>query len=240
MVDNNRRTKLLPKIVFGQALFGLAICVIAFTTIFYAEGYRFDVRTLKISRTGVLLLEYLPKEANISINDKNICTSNPCVKNLPSGQYDIEISESGFQDWVLHLNLQSESVNVYKDIVLFRDTIVSTELTDSSKIAILNSPTDVLASNTADRMYYNSHEIWIGDKLLTRLSGNINRAVWYPDMAHIVFQIDDEIRVIETNGKNDILLVKLSQNKLTNFGIGSRGEELYYADNDKNMIAVIR
>jgi len=240
MVNNNRRTKLLPKIIFGQLFFALIICALAFSVYFYTQGYRFSFDSLKVSKTGILLLDYIPKDAQVDINGKAQKRVGTFAKNLLPGFYNITVSEDGLVPWEISIEIEPESVNVYKSIILFNQEIVPAELTDASKISYLNSPTEVLATNASDNLAFNSNEIWVGEDLITRLSGTIHLALWYPDLAHIVYQQDKQIRLIEKNGQNDILLAELQTDAPARFAIGNRGSELYYLDNGKYMIAKIR
>lgn len=240
MVSNNRRTKLLPKIILGQLFFTLLICALAFSVYFYTQGYRFSFASLKVSKTGILLLDYIPKDAQVEINGKMQKRVGTFAKNLLPGFYNITIAKANLVPWEITVEINPESVNVYKNVILFKEKIEPAELTDAGKIAYLNSPTEVLATNATDSLAFSSNEIWVGNGLITRLSGTIHMAIWYPDLAHIVYQQDKQIRLIEKNGQNDTLLVELQTDTPAKFTIGNRGTELYYLDNGKYMIATIR
>ncbi|OQA02788.1 MAG: hypothetical protein BWY68_00917 [bacterium ADurb.Bin400] len=67
--------------------------------------------------------------------------------------------------------------------------------------------------------------------MVARFSKPVIRAMWYPDLEHIVYQQGKQIRVMEKTGLNDTLLVELSSDSPTVFTIGNKGQELYYADN---------
>jgi hypothetical protein len=86
----------------------------------------------------------------------------------------------------------------------------------------------------------NGYEIWVGEKLVTRFSEPILNVSWYPDLSHIIFQEGNEIRVIDKNGKNDTLLIKMNQSGPARFTVGGKGEELYFVDNGKYKVAKIR
>lgn len=240
MVDNNRRTKLLPRIIFGQLAVALLICFIALSTIAYAQGYRFDYKHWRFLRTGILVLNYSPNDATPVINNKKICIKYPCVLNLPAGRYDIKVTKDGFYDWSQTSKLDSESVNIFQNIILFKEQAIVTVLADSQKISQISLPVDTLAINVESKLIYNDNEIWVGDQLVTRLSSLIVRAIWYPDLTHIVYQQGNAIRVIEKSGRNDTLLVGLKQTEPTAFAIGNKGQELYFIDQNQYFEAIIR
>ncbi len=240
MVRNDRRTRLLPKIILGQLGVSLIIACISISVIFFAEGYRFDLATFKIVKTGVLYLEFEPHDVTVSWNNTSKGESSSFVENLTPGFYSVSVAKPDFVTWKASLQVTSQSVNDYSRIVLFRSKIATSNLTNTDKIALLTAPTDVLASNAPDQLLFNDHEIWIGNQLVTRFANPIQNAVWYPDLYHIVYQQGKAIRVIESNGQNDTLLATLSNDTPTIFAIGNRGSELYFQDGGGYKVAVIR
>jgi hypothetical protein len=240
MVSNNRRTKLLPKIIAGQISVALLITTIALGIIFYAQGYRIHLNNFKVFQTGVLVLAYEPTDSIVKINDKVFESNSNTAKNLEPGFYNIEVTKTNYLPWQLSLRVEAESVNIFKNIILFKDNIAANNLTDQKKIDFLNTPSNVLADNSSKKLTNNSYEIRVDDDLVTRLSTQIQKVIWYPDLYHIVYQQGDEIRIIESNGSNDTLLATLSGNASTIFAIGNRGTELYFIDNGQYKMAVIR
>jgi len=241
MVSNNRRTKLFFKIMFGQLAVAALITALALVVLSYAEGNRFDLKNLRTIRTGLISAEYLPKDSSVYINDKQIKIGKSFAKNVPPGQYNIRISKETYKSWQVDLKIESKSVNVYRNVVLFKDSPRIETLTDARKIALLNGPNDFLASR-ADRngLFSNYFEIWVEQKIVARFSTPINQVTWYPDRAHILYQQGKEIRIIEKNGLNDTLLATLGTDSPTKFALSSDGSELYYTDGTDYKLAKIR
>ncbi|MFA7254198.1 MAG: hypothetical protein WC107_06645 [Patescibacteria group bacterium] len=241
MVRNDRRTKLLPKIILGQLLVGAIIFCLAIALIRYAQGYRIDFQSFRMIKTAVLVLDYQPKDAKVLLNGKSAkYLRTSFAKNLLPGFYNISVEKEGYTPWQMPLNMPTESVNVFKDIVLFKKEIEISELIDQRKIAILNEPVSLLAQKSENGLFMNSNEIWVGNQLVTRFSTQLKKVIWYSDMYHIVFQAGNEIRVIEKNGMNDTLLATLSQETVATFNINNRGDELYFIDGGQYKIAKIR
>lgn len=239
-VRNDRRTRLMAKIILGQFAFALLITVISLGVLSYGQGYRFDFSTFRLIKTGVIYLEFTPKDSKISVNGVAEQKYSSFTLNTPPGFYSISVSKDGFTPWLEQFHLDSGSVFDYRNIILFKSDITATKLTDSDKIKLINAPLDVLAANSPGQLLSNEYEIWIDKTLVTRFSEPIGRVIWYPDMAHIVYQQGDEIRIIENNGQNDTLLAKLSSTNQAQFAIGARGTELYYLDGDTYKTATIR
>lgn len=239
MIMNNRRTKELPKILIGQFAVTLLIVVMALSILYYAEGFRFNWKNLKVIKTGIIHLVSFPKGGDVYINGKSTSKKTPFSKNLTAGYYNIKITKSGYISWTSAVKIEPELVVDYKNIILIRENIDARELEDPKKIDLLDSPEDELAAKNS-LLYYNDYELWQGNNLITRFSTPIFKAVLYPDQNHVVYQRGDEIRIIEINGTNDILLVKLHDKIATKFIISSKGDEIYFIDQNKNKAATIR
>jgi hypothetical protein len=239
-VRNDKRTKRLPQIITSQMVFSVVVVIISLLIIAYGLGYRYNYRTFKVLKTGILVVQGPPNDAQVHVNKTlGKITQNKFSQSVTPGTYNVDISKDGFVTWHESLQVESSSINLFDNVVLFRSSPVISELTDTKKIAQLDTPEDILANANNDFLV-KGYEIWIGDQLTARFSTPILRAIRYTDMSHVVYQQDDEIRVIENNGKNDTLLVKLSSPVAANFVIGNHGTELYYVDGGVNKMAIIR
>lgn len=241
MVNNDRRTKLFFKIVAGQLAVGLLVTAIALFVLAYAQGNRINFKRLKIIKTGLISIEYLPKDSAVFINGKQAKNAKSFARNLTPGRYYFKISKVNYTTWQLDTDIAPESVNVYEDVVLFKSAPEINVLTDARKISLLKSPTEVLVgAKDPNGLFSNDYELWVKDRVIARFSTIIKQAEWYPDNSHIVYQQSKEIRIIEKNGNNDTLLVTLSQDNLSRFALSSDGTELYYLDGTDYKVAKIR
>lgn len=238
---NNQRSKRIPSILFGQ-LFAIAImALLAFSILYYAEGYRLNWKNFKLAKTGVIYLSSYPKGADVYLDGLMEEKKTPYSKSLLPGFYYVVVKKSGYQDWSASFRINAGFVASYKSIVLFKNQIVPEPLTDQSKINLVNAPTDVLATTSDDRLVINNgYEIWQGSKLVTRFSEPVLGVKMYPDRGHIVFQQANEIRVIDIDGSNNILLVTLKNDSPAAFAVSSNGNELYYNDGGQYFAASIR
>lgn len=220
---------------------GLLVTAIALFVLAYAEGNRINFKRLKIIKTGLISLEYLPKDASIFINGKQAKSAKTFARNLTPGVYVFKIAKDTYSTWQFELNIEPQSINVYNDVILFKSAPVLGSLTDARKIALLKSPSDVLVGKTdPNGLFSNDYEIWVNAQVISRFSTPIRQVEWYSDNSHIIFQQGKEIRVIEKNGDNDTLLVALTQDTISRFAISSDGQELYYVDGTDYKVAKIR
>lgn len=240
-IMNNSRTKRLPKIIVGQFLVGCLMVLLAISVLFFAQGYRFNIKNFQIVKTGVIFIASEPKEAVVHINGKAQKRNTPFSLNLDPGYYNAEVQKEGYHPWSSSFKIEPELVTDFKSVVLFKTDSEITNLTDQRKIDLLESPVDYLAVvHDEDILTYNDYEIWQNNKLVTRFSSPIQNATWYSDMEHIMYQKGNEVRIIEKSGNNDTLLVRLTSATSTKFVSNSRGDELYYMDENQYKMARIR
>jgi len=235
----NRKNTIIKTIIF-QVTTAIIIALISLFLIYYVQGYRVDWKNMSLIQTGVMVLFTDPAPDRIVINGEEQEVDNELALSLTPGHYDVEISKEGFSTWQRSLNVGSEIVASEKDIILFRTNPETTTLLEQKNIDLINAPDTTLVEFAPQELHSNGHEIWVNSNLVTRFSKDATNVKWYPDMAHIMYQMDDEIRIIEATGYNDTLLVKLSSDSLSRFAIGGKGKELYFTDNDLYFKAIIK
>lgn len=239
---NNRRTKAIIKILASQLAVVLFVTALALFILFYAEGYRFNYKNLKISKTGVVSITSYPKDVIVIINGKIKDKKTPYSINLLPSRCDIKLTKDGYSVWEQSVLVQSGYVNSFKNIVLFKETPEIRTLTDQKTINQLNSPIDALAIKNDNGLYYSDYEIWVNGNLVTRFSEPISSAIWYPDKQHVIYLQKNQIRIIEITGKNDTLLInKVEPGSFpTKYILNDKGDQLYYRDNGEYKTAIIR
>lgn len=237
---SNQRRNRIPQIVAGQLSVTLLIVIVSVILIFYAQGWRINLKNFKIYKTGLVYLMISPVPDKIFIENKEYKGKNEFYLNLVPGDYDIKVTKDGYVDWSKNIKIQEEIVTSEKNVVIFLEKPQISELTDQSKIDYLNSPDNALAENARNKLAYNKYEIWSDDKLVTRFSEPISNVVWYPDYEHILYQKNNHIGIIGKDGYNNINLVDLSSTTQTKFAIGGQGKELYFIDNGQYKKAIIQ
>ncbi len=112
---------------FRTFLFSLLLAIFlvaAPLTIFYSFGYRFDLASRKITKTGTFYFKVLPRGAQIYINGKltkktDFLLNAAAVENLLPKKYLVQIKKDGFNTWEKNLEIQETSVTRAESIVLF-------------------------------------------------------------------------------------------------------------------------
>ena len=117
-------TKKTRTILFLICLF--LFLLIAPVTIFYSQGYRFDIDSKKITQTGGLFLKIEPKQVEIYINGKlkkktDFFFGSALIENLLPKKYKVEIKKEGYHPWEKNLEIKEKQVTEVKNIVLFSE-----------------------------------------------------------------------------------------------------------------------
>jgi len=117
-------TKKTRTVLFLICLF--LFLLIAPVTIFYSQGYRFDIDSKKITQTGGLFLKIEPKQVEIYINGKlkkktDFFFGSALIENLLPKKYKVEIKKEGYHPWEKNLEIKEKQVTEVKNIVLFSE-----------------------------------------------------------------------------------------------------------------------
>lgn len=118
--------KLVKKIAFIVLV--LAFLIVAPLLILNTQGYRLDLKKMKIVETGGLSIKTSVPEVSIFINDqyKNK-TSNfsrdLLIQNLTPGEYKVRVEKTNYQVWEKTLNIEEKKVTKAENIYLFPKNI---------------------------------------------------------------------------------------------------------------------
>lgn len=96
------------KLIYKITVFSLFFLFLI-TIIFYARGYRFDLKNKSLNSTGILAVSTYPKAAKVFINGELKGVSDMNLS-LPPGTYRIEIKKEGYTSWEKTVSLKGELV----------------------------------------------------------------------------------------------------------------------------------
>lgn len=86
---------------------------------YYARGYRFDLKTLKFTPNGILVVKSEPDGASVYVNNELKTATNATIS-LSPGVYDVEVKKDGFFTWYKRLTIEKEIVTS-ANVSLFRN-----------------------------------------------------------------------------------------------------------------------
>lgn len=200
-------------------------------------GIDIDWQNWRLTPTGTIYVASSTglSEAEVTVNNGEMMQNHlPATFNkLNSANYQVKVEKSGYLPWQKSFEVKNSQVAIEDTIVLVKVKISTRQATDQEK-EMLAAENKKVPDQT---IIIEDNELYLNEKLVTRFSENLVSAAWYPDGQHIVYQIDDEIRLIEIDGQNETSLVQLSTNDPTTFSFLKRGQELLYQDGDKVLVA---
>lgn len=213
------------KIALFWGVIAISFIMIAILLVVSAVGYRVNYENLSLQKTAILAIKTLPKDAIVYINGKALDNKTPIrLTGLTPNFYELKIEKSGYTAWQKSVQVEGGFAYDFDNVVLF--------LQDPLIEKVSNPLPEGIAAAVPDKdLLIDDGEIWYKDELVTRLSQNILNAIVYPDKNHIVFQVRDEIKVVEINGGNNTLLVKLTNPSKTVFGFQD-SDILLFQDGD--------
>lgn len=235
--------------LFLRTILVLAFLTVSGIVIASANGYLFNPGSFSFEQTGIINLEVEPSLVDVSVNGKKKSYAKDYINlvYLLPGTYEVEVEKAGYFTWskIFHLTGGEAVVNPW--VTLF--------LSDSQGGPASSDQAAKLESDSAVKPVYpdldvRGNELWVkpiirtypvaiaGDthELIGRYSQPISRAIWYSGRSrlrtHIIFQIGDEIRVIDRDGSNDHVLTKLGQPANTVFTISDDGKYLIFRNGE--------
>ena len=231
-----KQNKLFFFIIFWVILI-VSFIFSAFLIILKAQGWQLNYKTWKIVHTGMIILNGDPSNAQVTLNGRIISQHLPTqIRNLSPGNYQVVISRPDYWDWQRTINVSQSKAETLNNIILFLKNPQDAEADKSLTVDKLIQQ----SANFSQDLRIQKNEIYFQGNLITRFSQNVLTASLYPDNQHIVFQINNEVRVIEIDGSNNTLLFNLNSTEPTFFSYVNDGKQIYYLDQGQIKTKVIR
>lgn len=102
-------------------IFVLIFLVAAPALVFYTAGYRWNPKKEKVERQGTIILDSLPQDAKIFINEKQQAKTTPLtLQNATPGRYTIRMEKDGYHPWRKQLEVFPELVTFANNIRLWK------------------------------------------------------------------------------------------------------------------------
>ncbi len=118
-----------------MSVFFLTFFILAPTLIFYASGYRLDLKRIKILKTGTLYIEADKiRDGQLYINDNLLedpFNKEQFVYNLLPGEYKVKLMKDGYYSWEKSLTINSSLTTFVNDLILFKKNVPLQMINDS-------------------------------------------------------------------------------------------------------------
>lgn len=103
--------------------FYLCVCVFFIGLpyiISYSLGYKFNFRTLRFIKTGLIVLKSQPSEAEVYLNGELLKDKTPLtISELLPGKYNLLVQLKNYYPWSIDINVQAGKVIRFEEIILF-------------------------------------------------------------------------------------------------------------------------
>lgn len=217
--------------------FFLIASFIIFSVIIVLEayGYRLNRQTWKLEPTGTIIVDGLPRQAKLTVNGQEIKEDLPIkLSKLLPGQYDLVLSQENYQTWSKSFRLEGGQAIEAKRLILFLIEPQTVETT--RKITLEELQKDF--QNQGNSVILKENEIWYQEKLVTRFAQKPLGAILTSERHHLIFQLGNELRVMDIDGTNNLKLVSLPNESAVAFAFYAN--KLVFASEDKISEAEIR
>lgn len=200
-----------------------------------ANGYQLNWRYWKITKTGMIILDGDPQDVKVKINQKYLEGFPLRLSNLTPGSYEVTVTKAGYQSWQKNFNVGEGRAVIIENIVLFLQEPRDATKPDLSPQQVANE-----FQNFTNQIEIKGDELHWQNNLVTRFGSQVLSAVIYPDNSHFIVQLNNEIRVIDLDGSNNLLLFKLTSSEPTAITFRDNGRTIIFLDNGQIGAKTIR
>jgi len=241
----------------------LSFLLLSFLLIAKAAGLTFNFKAKILEKTGLLVISSDPKGADLYLDGKFKGKTPYKLEYLTPRLYRITLTKEGYHNWEKTEKIEAGKF-IKENALLFLKNPVVTEATDDEAEFLRTPPKEVvvdedikklLPSGSGDfswdktksiLLYRTGSEIWLyyrdkpekeRNKIVARFTQDLKKVLFYPDSQHIMFVLNNELRIIETSGTNNTKLLDLPS---LDFAVSNSGEQVYFKENNKIKKAKIR
>ncbi|MFH1508960.1 MAG: PEGA domain-containing protein [bacterium] len=217
-----------------QRIILLIIAVLIFLSVasfisFYAAGWRYDFTNNEIVKVGFFYIKASPEDAEVYLDGKLENEKTPHrIKGLLPGDYEIEISKSGYQTWHKTLPVEASLVTTINNVILPRESATSENVINLSPNNLVLNDTATLLAQLSE----NGKEILIYN-LENSDTFSLNLITLFPELENeAIFSI------LEFSPNNNYLLLRKSfADTISHYliDLANRSIKIKYRDNISNI-----
>lgn len=201
--------KIKRKIYFATFWVVLITSFVFFATLLLllAYGYHLNRQNFHLEKTGMIILYGPQSNLDISLNGTTKITNLPMkYKLLFPGQYQVTANKDGYSTWQKSIQLKGGQAVTVGNLILYSlSPVISNLGNDSRVMSNINSS----YNNQKSGCVIKNDELWLDNKLITRFSQSPVGAIYNSSQEHFYVQVGNEIRVLDSDGRNDIAVIKL-------------------------------
>lgn len=240
-----RKRRMTVSRVFARLTFFAVFFASALFLVASANGYYFNLEEKRFAPTGLINLTVEQTPVTVSVNGKTKQYKRTPINlsYLLPERYDVAVIKDGYNTWRKTFDVETGSVEINPFITLF---LANGDIKPATESQINDLNEFIADPPVFDDMDVRANEVWVKPlsrtypfntvaddlSLISRFSSPVLKVHWYTDRTHVVFQVDDEIRIMDRDGSNDHVMAKLTRAEVTDFMVTSNGEVLVYRDGE--------
>ena len=222
------------------ALSTVVFLIVAPCVTLYTAGYRFNLQSLRFTKTGVLSIDIEPKDAFVYLNNTRIERNAPMwISDLMPGTYNLRLEKDNYLPWVKDIVIEKSKTTYIKNITLFS----------------IQSPEAVETSETLHDIFPSHDGMYIVENFKTN---NQNKFVLFDTKQEIATQIENNttsskqnifwsdktntLALIETNASSTdgIILSADNPKEYSRFHIPAEAQSYQWKENFYKETLLIR
>lgn len=187
----------------------LIVGAVGIFAIYYARGYRLELKSLKFQPNGILVIQSEPTGASVYIDGEFRTATNTTLSVSP-GNYDVEVKKDGYFTWYKRLTVEKEivtqaTVSLFKNVpslspITFSGAVNPVISNDGTKIAFSVLPGKNIDTDKVGLFTMDTFSLPLG-------FSNEPRRVTDGDMANATYLFSPENRQILLTTSNGIFLL---------------------------------
>lgn len=191
----------------------------------YANGYRINWKAKKIQKTGLVIVKSYPSKADVFFDGHEIGKAPLRISYVLPGQHDVSLKLEDHQEWNQTVSVEETMALSIEADLFYSQPIIKDYIGQAVDYSLPEKPS-----------IKNDSELWDKKSLVTRFSRPVLDATWAKDRRSIIYQIDNEIRVISSDGLHDFLLAKLSSSEIVDLYPKSDYELIYKDSSGQKLV----
>lgn len=227
--------------IFKRRFLVISIAVIYFIVtpalIFYAAGWRYNIRTNNVERVGAILVETEPRGATVILNGTEQTKKTPMtIKNVLADEYTVTITKNGYHDWTTRTEVTSQETSKVTEVHLLKKEATVIHSVAEGVIKGQQSPDqDLIAiySNTTFSIFQiSSLDIILEQKIKKQ----ITEISWAADQKKILLRHNDSsYSLLDTNDKTVKSLDSLYEISIQSAWWSEKEDNVLYATTEDKL-----
>lgn len=210
-MESNRplQLKISLRWLIGWLFLVISFCVIGFTLVSYAMGYRYNLSIGRWQKTGMIILTTDPRNSTLRLDGQTYAVNQDTrIPHLLPGKYRLQVSKTGYQPWNETVTISPGFVAHLEPITLFLAEAIDVTPSERAIDLLINPPVN-------DTVRIIDSEIWYRTQFISRFANTPTNAVLYSTGNHILYAIGKQIRIVEIKSGHDFLLYSRENDNVT-------------------------